>query len=132
MKKKRIRKTAPRPLLKVARDESQNFELYKQVGARVPPLVFEKLAIYSLANSLSKTKILTNLITDWCNLNVNEDVLIEKLIKKCLNTWKIKKARDNSYELRPFKEAIIHELEWKGLSEENIKKILIGINNGTK
>lgn len=101
----------------------------------LPPPIFNYLALFTYAHSITKTSILKAIIEDWMGDTILEeppDKLIKRIGKRALDAWKEKKARHPGLSLFNFKKQLIHELEWKGVTPEQIKTILIIFNNGTR
>jgi len=119
------------PILKVFHKEYKDLNSAKHLGVKLPPGLANTLNLYSLANGSSKTKLIISLVEKW-EAGIDKEKLITKISDRCLTLWKLKKAKDSGTLIRIFKEELIAELEWKGLSEDTIKSILINFNNGTK
>lgn len=121
-------------ILKV-RGKSDTIEANKYVGVYLPQRISCYLTLYSFAKGIPKSSIVQEIMNNWVEELPYEDQengLIKQIYTKTLLIWKKKKARHPELLLTAFKEQLIYELEFKGISVDIIKKILIGFNDGTK
>lgn len=101
----------------------------------LPEATFNYIALFINAYSVTKRSIVLNSIKHWMEESLIDDPpekLVDMLCLRSLEAWKITKAKNPELQIRKFREQLIYELEWKGLTEEQIKIILIAFNNGTR
>jgi DNA-binding PadR family transcriptional regulator len=104
---------------------------YKLVGASLPLAIHNYLTLYTLSKGISKTKILKNLIEDWIIIHQKketEEDLLKKIIYRVNAQWKIEKGRRrNKKQFEQFISDLKEELVEKGLTDDFVKSIIIGI-----
>ena len=105
---------------------------YKFMGAYFPTKTHNYLTLFTLAKGISKTKILKNLVDDWAIIQRKtdtEDDLIKKIIHRANAQWKVetKRRTRSKKSFNEFIQDLKEELANKGLDEEYIKSIIIGV-----
>jgi len=101
--------------------------LTKYMGAFMPLRIFTALAIYCLANTVSKTALLETIINDWMKLNFTQSVEKEyykKIAEKMNNRYEELKITQRSLTYSIFCEDLTKEFEGKGLYYGNIQSII--------
>lgn len=109
----------------------------KLVGTLLSPPISNFLALYTLANGITNTSVINELILKWVKLkegrNNSKGILIEKIVKKALVAWKVRQNNQPESSLDTFLEVMQNELDKKGVSKEYvliiIKQTKDGANN---
>jgi hypothetical protein len=93
-------------------------------GASLPLPLHNYMVLFTLAKGTTKSKVLTKLITDWIDRQKEknpEDKLINTIIVR-INTKRKEQKESKSFD--KFKKDLHQELIDKGLTEEQVIKIL--------
>ena len=96
---------------------------------------YSYLSLYTYAGGLTHSSILRAILEDWVADTILEnppEKLIRRVGKHAINSWMASKTRNANLTLFQFKKQLIHELEWKAFTADQIKEILIVFNNGTR
>lgn len=99
---------------------------YKLVGVSLPPQVHEYLTLYALAKGTSKSKVLTEKIESFINLQrlkQSDDELLFELLQRIKTKWKVKKNTESML-FSDFKQLVKEELIEKGLNQKQIQNII--------
>lgn len=105
----------------------------KHIGVILPQCVHAYLTLYTYANTVTKTLVVNELLKTWMNSegSIPEEELIQQIVKRAITIWKRKRAKTETCSINEFKKQLIIELQWRGLTLDQIKKILTGFNDGT-
>ena len=105
----------------------------KLAGVYIPSQVSSYLSLYVLANRMTKSIILRDLIDEWYRdkrVSCPEDDLISKIITNSVNSWKIRKSMLNHLaDFDEFLSELAKELEKKGIVSYYIELILKKVQN---
>jgi hypothetical protein len=97
----------------------------KMIGMVFPLELHTYFSLFSLAKGVTKTSILTNVMSRWMSGNVQnftEDDLISEIVIKVKQQWEISKGKIKNIET--FKKQLTIELAKKDLPKELIDQIL--------
>jgi len=114
------------PIFKV-RSKGTTVREGKLVGAYIPLQVSSYLSLYVLANGISKSIILRDLVDEWYRdkrVSAPEDDLIEKVATGAINAWRASKTRVPNADFPSYQEVLTRELEKRGITSFYIEIIL--------
>ena len=114
------------PILKVKSKGTPTAE-GRLVGAFVPSQVSSYLSLYALANSITKSMIVRDLIEDWyrdTRGEMSEDTLIDKIVQIAWIEWKSLLSKIPSSDWHTYQIELSTQLTQKKLSPYNIELIL--------
>ena len=114
------------PILKVKSKGTTTSE-GRLVGAFVPSQVSSYLSLYALANCITKSMIVRDLIEDWYRDKrgeMSEDTLIEKIVLAATAEWRGRKSKFPSSDFHTYQIDLIKQLEQKKVTPYNIELIL--------
>lgn len=100
----------------------------KLVGAYMPPRVISYLVLYGVANGLSKSKVLRNVVEEWIKEQQTQSPIknlitdIAKIIKTKWKKERLSGGRNVSF--TNFMQDVERELLEKGISEVYVKLII--------
>jgi uncharacterized protein (DUF2267 family) len=115
--------------------ESRDFKGGKTLGVQIPESLFQAISAYALANGKTKSKVVRDLLVKWQKREGGLDASLSQLIEFCKKEYQIRKL-NGFYAKHPapfkqFKSEVVEILKTKGLSEEQVNKVLKQIEHGT-
>jgi hypothetical protein len=114
----------------VLRTKTERGGIKRNIGGFFPTYIDHYLTLWSLANGVTKSSVMLSLLEEWVASNrakKSEKQLMEKIIQRVSSQWKIEKAKPNKPLFEVYIEDVRIELLSRGLSEENVDKILKAI-----
>ena len=97
----------------------------KMIGMVFPLELHTYFSLFALAKGLTKTSILTNVMSRWMDVEMDkmdEDALLDQITLKVKQQWEISKKRIKNIET--FKKQLTVELTKKDIPKEMIEQIL--------
>lgn len=96
-------------------------EQFKLVGALVPLPLNSFLSLYAVANSITKSMVVNNVLESWRQgICISEEKLINDIISIAKEGWK----GSQKLTIVDFTDNLAKELTEKGLDPETIEKII--------
>jgi hypothetical protein len=103
---------------------------YKLVAANIPNDIYSFMSLYTMARGMPRTAIFTQLMEKWVRQvkeNTTEEELLQALIERIDKQWKLEKGLNSRLQFTSFSDALVRELEDKGIKKEYIEKIIEAI-----
>jgi hypothetical protein len=100
---------------------------FKLIGMSVHLDIHHYLTVYSLAKGIKKAKLLKDMLDTWImqeKLKDGDGRLLKEIAQRAMDKWKIEKKNGINRPLSEFKEILGKELQEKGLTEGEIKRVL--------
>jgi hypothetical protein len=115
------------PLLKVKVERKGT---KRNIGGYFPTYIDSYLTLKSLAEAVTKSSIMQSILEKWVansRAKESEKVLLDRIIQRLSAQWKIDKKQPPYWSFEEYKEKVHVELLSRGISEENVDKILKAI-----
>ena len=106
----------------------------KHVMVSLPPKLFWFVSLYTVANGLSKSGLLHNLVDEWYDRMFTEDIedeLIAKIATRVRTSWKSYQTRHPKSTYEGYLKEVEAELKQKKLDKTSIQLVLKQLKNGT-
>ena len=95
------------------------------IGVRVPNEIGSFLTLYSLAEGITKSKIILNLLVEWKQgrqREVTVEELYDKIAKRSLESWRHRKQRSVTF--YSYCNLLRIELKNRGVNETLVNKLI--------
>jgi hypothetical protein len=106
---------------------------HKLIGAPMPLSFFSYIALFTIARGITKTDVIRTELLDWeqeMRTQNPETKLVTEILKRIRQRYVREKAINRNTSPVEFIRKVTEDLEAKGLSENQIQKIINRLENG--